>query len=324
MSDKNVFLLYGAEKYIINEKINEIVNEIEQKTGERPELVFLDDDETSITQLQNNLTYSSLFSLSKVIIIKQPFWLQKATRKSGKINEVLEVFKYYFTEDYPDQYLLVSTEELNKSNPLVKLFMEKAKVIECQALDQMGLSKWLVTRLNAKGLQANNEALKLMAGSGQDMYYLVNLIEKLSLAGLTNITPGHLQDELEINSEIKIFKLTDALFNKNIKAGLAALHQLIEQGQTAPYFIAMINNQFMSLAKVKAAVDKGYTRTQIEQVTGLKSFVVRNMLNHVGKYSWPKLWDVFALLLDTDIKLKTTSQDKNILMESLIIKICHK
>lgn len=319
----NVYLLYGSDNYIINSTINQKIEEL-KLIHEQPEIVFVD-DETPLSQLQDTLTYSSLFSFFRIVVIKNPFWLQKTTRKSGKINEVLEIFKYYFTQDNSQQALIVSAEELNKSNPIVKLFnQENAELIECQSLTKNGLMKWITSRLNDKGIKASAEVINLLADSGQDMYYLDNLFEKLALTKVVELTKEHLQNELETNYEIKIFKLTDALLARNLKAALNILHQLIEQGQTAPYFIAMINNQFISFAKVKAAADKGYNRAQIEQVTGLRPFIVRNMLNHVGKFSWPEIWRLFELLLDTDIKIKTTSQDNEILMESLVIKICSK
>lgn len=320
----NVYLLYGPDNYIINSTIKQKIEELKLE-HEQPEVVFIDDDETTLTQLQDTLTYSSLFSFFRIVIIKDPFWLKKTSRKSGRNNEVLEIFKYYFSQDNSQQALIVTTEELNKSNPIIKLFNQKnAEIIECQSLTKAGLINWITSRLADRGIQANNEVINILADSGQDMYYLENLFEKFSLAKVKTLTKDYLQNELETNYEIKIFKLTDALFARNLKAALNVLHQLIEQGQTAPYFIAMINNQFISFAKVKAAADQGYNRSQIEQVTGLRSFMVRNMLSHVGKFTWSEIWHLFELLLITDIKLKTTSLDKDILMESLIIDICNK
>lgn len=320
----SVYLLYGTDNYMVNKTISDKISELEL-IHDQPEIVYVDDDETSISQLQDILTYNSLFAFYRIVVIKNPFWLKKASRKSGKINEVLEVFKYYFQQGGFHQALIVSTEELNQTNPIVKLFKENnAEIIECQPLNKMELMRWISGRLNEKGIKANDEVISLLADSGQDMYYLENLFEKFALAKIANLTKDHLQNELETIYEVKVFKLTDALLARNLKSALQVLHQLIEQGQTAPYFISMINNQFISFAKVKAAADKGYNKSQIEQVTGLKSFVVRNMLNHVGKFSWPEIWRLFELLLETDIKVKTTSQDNYILMESLVIKICNK
>ncbi|NLB88843.1 MAG: DNA polymerase III subunit delta [Syntrophomonadaceae bacterium] len=320
----NVYLLYGTDNYIVNKTINDKISELEL-IHDHPEIVYVDDDETTISQLQDMLTYNSLFAFFRIVVIKNPFWLKKTGRKSGKINEVLEVFKSYFAQNNLAQALIVSTEELNQTSPIVKLFKQNnAEIMECQSLNKIELMKWIKDRLNDKGIKASDEVVGLLADSGQDMYYLENLLEKFALAKVANLTKEHLQNELETIYEVKIFKLTDALLARNLKSALQVLHQLIEQGQTAPYFIAMINNQFISFAKVKAAADKGYNKNQIEQVTGLKSFVVRNMLNHVGKFSWPEIWQLFELLLETDIKIKTTSQDNYILMESLVIKICNK
>ncbi|HZK43851.1 MAG TPA: DNA polymerase III subunit delta [Syntrophomonadaceae bacterium] len=321
MPAKNIFLLYGEEDYLINETIKEKINSLKEEYGE-PELVYIDDDETNLTQLQNFITYNSLFSFFRVVVIKKPFWLQKTSRRSGRNKEVLEIFKHYFLDSNPQQMLIVTTEELVRSNPIYKLFAQNAEVIECKRFSQGELKKWLIKSLDSRGIKADEAALNMLVDSGQNMYHLENLLEKFALNKTANITKRELENELESNVEIKIFKLTDALFSKNIKMSLNALHQLIEQGESAQYFLAMINSQFISFAKIKAGVDKGYNRDKIGEVTGLHPFMIRNMLKHVGKYNWPELWDIFEILLATDIKLKTTSIDKNILMESLVIEIC--
>ncbi len=317
------YLLYGNEKYLINEKINKIILDLENKNGEKPELLIID-DETSLLELKHHLTYNSLFTSAKVIVIKEPFWLKKKSRKSGQNRHALEVFQEYFAQGVPGQVLIVTTEESNPTNPIIKLFKKNAETISYESMEEKALKKWLNSKLEEKGLRAEPRALASFLASGQDLYYLDNLLEKFALEGTTNITIQRLQDELEVISSTNIFNLTDALISKNVKRALEVLHHLIKEG-TMPYLlIGMINHQFSAFAKVKAAQEKGHNNIQIEKETALHTFVVRKMLKHTRRISWDELWQIFALLLDTDLKIKTTSFDNNILLESLVMNICRK
>lgn len=332
MSINNIFMLHGDE-YLVDEKLKAIINDITAQTGSEPELVFINDDDMGIDELQDNLHNSSLFGLARVIIIKNPWWLQKAPRKTAKIKEINEVFTEYFLHDYPEQFLIVTTVsetftdkkgKKSPNNPVLKLFIEKTKVIECPPFKNEALRKWLINRFEIKGLQVDQEAVNILAASGQDLFYLDNLIEKLSLSKINRITTQHLQGEWEDNNEYTVFQLTDALFAKNIDSALFYLHRLIEQGLGAGLFIAMINNQFISLGKVKAALENGCDRNQLAAVTKLHPYAAGKMQPQARKFNWGQLWDIFSLILAADIKMKTTGQDEQLLMEALIIEICNK
>lgn len=311
----NNYLLYGTEKYLINEKITQIIGDIEDRDGEKPELVVLDGDETNANELEYHLTYDSLFSLSKVVVIKEPFWLKKSSRKSGQVKQIVEIFTDYFAKDVVGQTLVATTQELFENNQLVKLFQQNAHIIAYNT-NKADLRKWLTRNLSDKGLKATNEALSMMVNSGQDMYYLDNLLEKYALAKINNITPQNLADELDIILETSIFNFTDALISKNLKLSLDTFYKLLEQRISANEIIPMINFQYTALAKVKAAEENN------QKVVGLNPFVIKKMQKNTRSYTWDEIWRVFKLLLDTDLKMKSTSYDKTTLMEILIINIC--
>jgi len=49
------YLLWGTEDYLIDKKIDEIIINIEQESGESPEILRIDADELTPLQLAENL-----------------------------------------------------------------------------------------------------------------------------------------------------------------------------------------------------------------------------------------------------------------------------
>ena len=81
MEIKNVYYFWGAEDFLIDQKINDIVTQLRLDSGEEPELVLVDGDETSALELGETLQFSALFAVSRVVVIKNPAWLGKRIPK---------------------------------------------------------------------------------------------------------------------------------------------------------------------------------------------------------------------------------------------------
>lgn len=321
----DVYFLWGLESYLIDREIQKIISVVQQKSGEEPEILTLDVESLSPRQLLESLDFSPLFSLDRVLVIKRPSWLGKSRKKAGKNDEVQQVLEQYLNNPPAGQTLIITGEEHPASNPIIKLLDKGARVINIKRPDHRALQQWLEQEFQERRREVRPEALALMSDSGQDMYYLANLVEKLCLMHHDRpITADLVEEQLSSNEEIKVFKLTDALMTRNLGAALKAYYQLLSQGESPILFLFMIVRQFVQLARVKHGLDQGLRPEQIEQETGIKAFVVRNMSRRAGQFSWDEIERLFTIFLDADIRLKTSGQDNTLIMEQLIVQICQK
>jgi len=325
MAGNNTYFIWGTEAFLIDQKIKEIHYLMQEESGEEVELLYLDGDELSPPRLLEELEFSPLFSLQRVVIIKRPFWLGKSGRKSSRNEEILKVLQDYLQRETPGQTLLITAIEHNASNVLVKLLDKQATVIECKPANPQYLANWIKDEFTARGRKINNAGISLMVKSGQDMYYLYNLIEKLCLVseGKT-IDAKDIEEQLEGRDEIKVFKLTNALLDRNLKASFQAFYQLLEQGEHPVFILFMIVRQFNSLGKVKCYQEERIDIKEISRLTGMRDFAVKKMLDQARNFTWDELQYVFKQFLDADIRLKSTGQNDKTIMEGLLIEICNK
>lgn len=323
MENLPVYYLWGEEAYLIEQKIHDIVAGVQAVSGEEPEVVLVDSDEMSALELGETLEFSPLFALSRVVVIKNPAWLGKNTRKAKKAEEIVKLLQDYLAGGVTGQTLILSSPEYNASNPVSKLFAKQAQIIEVKPLSPKAMGDWIREAFARRGLKAEPAVVNMLAGSGQDMYYLENLIEKISL-----VTPGDtvrvkdLESELDTRQEIKVFKLTDALLSRNLAASLEAFAQLQEQGEPYLLMLAMISRQLLALSKVKFCQEAGFSMAQIAEQTKQKDFVVRKMMEKSARFTSADIRGLFQKLLETDISFKSESKDQRILMETLIVEFC--
>lgn len=323
MTENIVYYLWGEESYLIDRKVQEIISAVEKENGEEPEIVLVDADEVSQLELGQTLDFSPLFAFGRVVVIKKPAWLGKSSRKAKKIEESLQVLQDYFQHDHHGQVLIIISAEHNATNPVTKLLDKKAQVINIKPLVPRELEEWCKAGLSRRNVRIVPAALKRIVNSGQDMYYLVNLIEKLSLiyAG-ESVGINEIEEQLDSRQEVKVFKLTDALLTCNLKASLLAYRQLQEQGEHHLLLLHMITRQFLSLSKVKFYHETGYSSGKISELTSQKDFVVKKMLDKSPQFSTNRIRIIFEKLLETDASFKNESKDPSILMEALIVELC--
>jgi len=323
MAEGNVYYLWGDEAYLIDQRIREIVAEVRQANGEEPEVVPVDADEINALELGQTLEFSPLFALARVVIIKRPSWLGKSARKLRKIEESLQVLQDYIQHDNHGQVLIITSAEHNASNPVTKFLDKKAQVINVKALSPRELEEWCKSELLHSNVRVAPAALNRMVNSGQDMYYLKNLIEKLSLTtNSTGIGVSEMDEQLDSKQEIKVFKLTDAILNRNLKGSLEAFYQLQEQGEHHLLLLHMITRQVLTLSKIKFYQEAGYPPAKIAQTTAQKDFIIKKMLEKSAHFSRVEIRTIFTKLLEIDTSFKSESKDPRILMETLLVDLC--
>ncbi len=325
MADNAVYFLWGSESYLINHKIEEIVAEMTAHSGEDAEVIPVDGDETSPQELGTILDFSPLFAMSRVVIIRNPGWLGKAPRKAKKAEGYLQVLEDYLQRDNQGQILVLTAVEHNAANPIAKMLQKKARVINIRPLAAADMEKWCRLELEKRQEKAAPAAIARIAGSGQDMYYLENMFEKMSLLHREQVWGvAEIEEHLDSREETKVFKLTDALLNRNLKMSLAAFSQLLEQGQPHLLILAMITQQFLTLSKVMFGAEAGYSNTQIAAALGQKDFVVKKMRDKSANFDRQHIRTVFGRLLEADTILKSQSKDPRIVMETLLVAICSR
>lgn len=320
-----VYYFWGDEAYLIDQSIRDIIAEIQQESGEEPELLLLDGDETSSLGLGEILQSSSLFALNRVVVIKNPAWLSKSSRKAKKAEEIARILEDYLANIPAGQTLIICAPEHQATNPVAKQLAKQVQTVNVKPLSPKLLGDWIKDKCGQRGLSIEAAAVNLLANSGQDMYYLETLLEKVSLLVHNgSIGPKDLIDELDSRQETSIFKLTDALLNRNLAASLEAFQQLQEQGQAYLLMLHMITGQLLTMTKIKFYQEGGCSFNQIAEMSKQKEFVIRKMLEKSSKFSAQDIRVLFQKLLDLDLSMKSQSKDQRILMETMIVDFCSK
>ena len=72
MTESKLMLIYGQERYLIDKEIERVRAGLGRNCGAEPEVVFIDADELTPEQLLEQLDFSPLFALERVIEGQNP------------------------------------------------------------------------------------------------------------------------------------------------------------------------------------------------------------------------------------------------------------
>lgn len=323
MKQNCIYLLYGKEHYLIDREIFSIVETIENEAGQEVEVVYLDGDETGPAELVEKLDFSPLFAMNRILVIKRPYWLGGGRRRGGRSEEIIKVLGDYVQNPAPGQTIILTTDEYSASHPLIKKIDSCTVKKQFKPLSEDQLIEWLQQELARRGKTAAQRTLKRIASSGQDMYYLDNLVDKVCLqVEGKKITDADLDEELSTKQEIKVFKLTDAMLKRNTRDSLQAYNQLLEQGAHPIYILQIMVGQFVGMAKVKQCVEDRMASQEIAKAANVQPFMVRKLTDGAAKFSWQEIEHFFQAFLDADLRFKQSGQDDRMVMEALILEIC--
>lgn len=320
-----LYFLWGSEAFLIDEEIQSLIRQFQEESGDEPEVLSLEADYLDPQQVLEALDYAPLFSMKRVLIIKRPVWLGKSRKKRSKTEEYLHALEEYLKRPSADQLVIISGEDNPATLGLGKKLGQGIKTKQLKQPEAEDLARWVQKQFEQRGRAIRPELARLIASSGQDMYYLLNLIEKLCL-----ITPGEpvqmneLEAELDSGEEIKVFKLSDAVLRRDLRAAMKAFQQLLDQGESEVLFLYIIVRQFIQMAKVKHYAGEGRLNKDVETLTGMKSWAVKTKKEQANRFSWDEIAHLFKAFLDADTRMKSTSQEDRMIMEQLIIKICTK
>ena len=128
---------------------------------------------------------------------------------------------------------------------------------------------------------------------------------------------------LGTTKEQLLFKLVDALGNKNKKLALKLISDQLNLQANELYLLSMLIRQFKILLQIKdlQQTNPQINQSQLASTLKLHPFVTSKGINQAKNFSLEKLKEIYQLLVETDIKIKTSASKPKLLFDLLIAQI---
>ena len=312
-----MYLLYGIEKYLIDEKIKNIIKENN-----------LDNIDINRYDLENNLLQDiiddastvSLFQDKKMIIVDNSYIFTSANKKVPDQNT--DLLAKYIENSNPNTILIftVLKEKIDSKKKITTLIKKYGKVEEFNNINN--ISKIVVDLF--KPYKIDSKCTNLLINRvGNNLDLISSEINKIKIYKDIdyNITEDDIINLTHKNIDMDIFKLIDNILNLKKREALECLEEMIKYGEEPIAITIMLANQIRIMYQSKNLIKKGYSEHEISNILEIHEYRIKKALEKSRNFTDKKILSKLEELADLDYNIKSGNIDKNIGLELFILSM---
>lgn len=297
----NIYLLYGEEKYELNQKVEKIKKEFSNlQVGVN--LFYINNE--NIDELPSITQGVTFFGSEKLIIIKNTN-LKFDTNIIKDIDEDIKV--------------IIIEESVDKRFSEYKNLAKFAECIEFKHLDAAQMTDFIIATLKKYNVKISYEDAQYMQNvCGEDKSNNINEMQKLVIyvGNGGTVTKDIIDSICSKTLNAKIFDVLENIINKKKKIAIEQLNTLLQQKEPIVKIYIMLYKQYKQLYMIKLLKDKG--EKNIPAALGLHPFVVKKLLASCDKYTQLELKNIIYAFDEYDQKTKNGDIDFEIGLKKII------
>lgn len=302
---ENVFLFTGEDDYSLERELSFWRKNFIEKHGDL-NLTVLDGTKSSFNEIWGAVTTMPFLGEKRLVIVRG-LPIDTSTKSSEELQNKEERLLEKL-EQVPSESILVFVSPApDKRRKFAKNLLKTAQVKDYPRLKGAQINEWTRKEFARRGVKISNAVLsRLTEMVGADLWQMSQEIDKLikfadgeeiELMDLEMLVRAQLQDN--------VFKLTDAMGNRDAQKMLAILENLFSGGESPQQILYMLVRQVRLLSVGKSIIDENKT-AQAAQILKVAPFVVRPLLAQSERFSWKELKNMYDTLLAIDEGLKTS------------------
>lgn len=213
-----------------------------------------------------------------------------------------------------------------KPSEIYKKLSSVCQIVEFSKQTPAKLAAWVSKHFIAEGAFCeNNLCHMLIERAGTDMNVLANEITKLSAYALahgqTHITPEMIKKVVTPYLETGAFDFVNAIMAGDTARAFILFSDRRAKREKPIEILSSITRVVSELVAVKTYTEAGMSQKEIADLLNKNEYAVKLQQNATRSRSLASLKRAASLCYETDIKLKSSSIDKYILIERLIVEM---
>lgn len=247
----------------------------------------------------------------------------------GNAGRLYDVVLGYLSK--PPEYcgfILTATgnKETEVSSPILKAIKARGKVQKFVAYDDDKPVPWIIERAKQKQLHVTQPVAQLLVELvGNDLSALNQELEKLSLlyAGQATVTEEHLLEHVQSTKHFSVFRITQALSQKDLVSALETLDQiLLESSSEHIRLFVLVSQQFVKTLNIHYLWSQGLDNNAVIAKLKVHPFLGKRMLAQARTFTCVELENIVIELAELDLQFKFNAREARTLFQNLFQNVC--
>ena len=242
-------------------------------------------------------------------------------------NKIAEI-----VSDIPDYCCVVFTYETVAWKPDTRMrkyheqLMNAGTPVEFAKQDQKDLVAWITRHFAAKNKRiASNLCVYLIELTGGTMTALSGEIDKIcAYSGADEIKKSDIDAVTEPILDAAVFDMTDMLGRGQYGPALLKLDQLLKMQQDPIKILGAIGTSLRRISTARVLLDNGKSGSELGKLYGVFDFAARKTMEAARSVSPEFCRKAAQLVMETDYRMKTSYDDKERLLELLILQLAQE
>ncbi|MEW6456858.1 MAG: DNA polymerase III subunit delta [Acidobacteriota bacterium] len=318
---KSCYFLFGNETFLLEKSIEYLKEKFISKEFIEYNFRKFNLKDDNFSDIINFLSSYSFFQSEKKIAVIDIG--SSAEMKISREDEI--VLKDYLTNP-SDFSILVFKAHLTarqiKDTELHSILEKRCRFFEMRPLEIGDIQSLVKERISKEKKDISMEALNYLIDSvGKDICKLMSEVEKILIfiEKKDRIDVEDVESLVEGTRSFEAWELTNSILAENIEKSLKVFNRLIFDGNDLLKIFSYISKGFNNYYRAKLMILNGYNRDEIIKELRI-TYNKYKFFNSLEKIEMENLMAIQKLLIEADIKLKTTVSSK-IMIEKLIIDI---
>ncbi|MBU6392071.1 MAG: DNA polymerase III subunit delta [Planctomycetes bacterium] len=313
-----IYVFSGDEEFFIHEALSAVkAHLLRGNDSTTMALIEFNGNETPAGVIFGELRTMPFFTSSNKLVV-----VEEADNFVEKNRQILE--KYLHTPASHANLVLVCNN-WDKRMKLAGLVDKVGISVECKKLKDHLLQNWVCTRSKHYNKTIHvMAAQRLIEDVGNNLAIMDKHLEKLSIyvGEKPTIDEKDVDVLVGVDRNRTVFELTDSVAQKDVASALKIIDQLLTHGEESVKIIGLLDWQIKRLWRAKQILNQGENEHKVASELQVKPFFAKRFFEQVNLYTEEDLAKKHALLLETDVKSKTSSFGTQLLLELLVYKLC--
>jgi len=259
------------------------------------------------------------FGDRRVVLVQNPDFL---TAK-GKISEqnqdqLLKLLDNPVSENIV--VIFINDLKIDKRKKITKALLKKAENIALPALNESQARQAISSELQYRDYSIDQDALQELTLRTNAHYTAMKHELPKLISYARQIKRIQLNDVIALVPKTltaNVFDLVDAVMTGRNKIALTIYRNLLQNGEPALRVNAVLTNQFRLLLQIAGLQG---TDQDISKQLGVHPYRIKLARQMLRQYALVALRDNYLNMLDIEVKLKSTTQEPELLFERFILK----